>query len=320
MKTVAALLHDPNPIHFDVAAVRALGLGDRPVNQGPSNMAYVVSMLSRSAGGPERIRRLRVRFLGNVLAGDRLVAGGTVAAVGDQDGERVAEVDVWLERGERRPRPRGQRHRSRRLSGGVGGLASRRGPRPRGRSPTGRRPLVLARVLRDDGDRRDGDGAGRALPLLRRDVRLLARRDHAARLGDHLRGAGRGAVLRRHVRRGRAAAAAAPRSRPGRAQHRRLRVRERLLAAAPDAHPVRLRGRPLHRARRPRPSPTSSRTGTPAVRPRTARRRPSPASRSARSSAGCSPSTGRGRSGSSSSSASSCSCPRSSGSPQCGRR
>jgi acyl dehydratase len=99
MKTVAALLHDPNPIHFDVAAVRALGLGDRPVNQGPSNMAYVVSMLSRSAGGPERIRRLRVRFLGNVLAGDRLVAGGTVVAVGEQDGERVAEVDVWLERG-----------------------------------------------------------------------------------------------------------------------------------------------------------------------------------------------------------------------------
>jgi acyl dehydratase len=99
MKTVAALLHDPNPIHFDVAAVRALGLGDRPVNQGPSNMAYVVSMLSRSAGGPERIRRLRVRFLGNVLAGDRLVAGGTVAAVGEQGGERVAEVDVWLERG-----------------------------------------------------------------------------------------------------------------------------------------------------------------------------------------------------------------------------
>lgn len=99
MKTVAALLHDPNPIHFDVAAVRALGLGDRPVNQGPSNMAYVVSMLARSAGGPERIRRLRVRFLGNVLAGDRLVAGGTVAAVGDQDGERVAQVDVWLERG-----------------------------------------------------------------------------------------------------------------------------------------------------------------------------------------------------------------------------
>jgi acyl dehydratase len=99
MKTVAALLHDPNPIHFDVAAVRALGLGDRPVNQGPSNMAYVVSMLSRAAGGPERIRRLRVRFLGNVLAGDRLVAGGTVAAVAEQDGERVAEVDVWLERG-----------------------------------------------------------------------------------------------------------------------------------------------------------------------------------------------------------------------------
>ena len=100
MKTVAALLHDPNPIHFDVDAVRALGMGDRPVNQGPSNMAYVVSMLSRSAGGPERIRRLRVRFLGNVFAGDRLVARGRVASVEASDGEQLAEVEVWLERGE----------------------------------------------------------------------------------------------------------------------------------------------------------------------------------------------------------------------------
>lgn len=100
MKTVAALLHDPNPIHFDVDAVRALGMGDRPVNQGPSNMAYVVSMLSRYAGGPERIRRLRVRFLGNVFGGDRLVARGRVASVSDEGGDRLAEVEVWLERAE----------------------------------------------------------------------------------------------------------------------------------------------------------------------------------------------------------------------------
>lgn len=100
MKTVAALLHDPNPIHFDVDAVRSLGMGDRPVNQGPSNMAYVVSMLSRYAGGPERIRRLRVRFLGNVFGGDRLVARGRVASVSEQNGEHLAEVEVWLERAE----------------------------------------------------------------------------------------------------------------------------------------------------------------------------------------------------------------------------
>ena len=100
MKTVAALLHDPNPIHFDVESVRSLGMGDRPVNQGPNNMAYVVSMLSRYAGGPERVHRLRVRFLGNVFGGDRLVARGRVTSVSEEAGEQLAEIDVWLERAE----------------------------------------------------------------------------------------------------------------------------------------------------------------------------------------------------------------------------
>ena len=99
MKTVAALLHDPNPIHFDVETVKALGMGDRPVNQGPNNMGYLVAMLSRAAGGRERIRSLRVRFLGNVFAGDRVVARGRVESIEDRDGERIAQVEVWLERG-----------------------------------------------------------------------------------------------------------------------------------------------------------------------------------------------------------------------------
>jgi len=63
-------------------------------------MAYVVSMLSRYAGGPEQVRRLRVRFLGNVLGGDRLVARGRVTSVGEELGEHVAEIEVWLERAE----------------------------------------------------------------------------------------------------------------------------------------------------------------------------------------------------------------------------
>jgi acyl dehydratase len=100
MKTVAALLHDPNPIHFDVETVRALGMGDRPVNQGPNNMGYLVAMLGRAAGGREKVRRLRVRFLGNVFAGDRVVARGRVESIEERDGQRLAEVEVWLERGD----------------------------------------------------------------------------------------------------------------------------------------------------------------------------------------------------------------------------
>ena len=98
MKTMAALLGDPNTIHWDVADVRRLGLGDRPVNQGPNNMGYVIDMLTGWAGSPANFRRLKVRFGGNVFAEDRLVAGGTVTAVQRVPEGRLVDCDVWLAR------------------------------------------------------------------------------------------------------------------------------------------------------------------------------------------------------------------------------
>lgn len=95
MKTMALLLRDPNPIHWDVASVQDLGMGDKVVNQGPNNMAYLVGMLAAYAGGFDRVRNLKVRFLSNVFAGDRLVAGGRVVA-NRSDG--VTECEVWLRR------------------------------------------------------------------------------------------------------------------------------------------------------------------------------------------------------------------------------
>ena len=101
MKTVAALLNDSNPIHWDVDTVKALGMGDRAVNQGPNNWAYICNMLVAWAGGdPGAVRSSRVRFLGNVFAGDRLVARGVVTGVREEGGARLADLDVWLERAE----------------------------------------------------------------------------------------------------------------------------------------------------------------------------------------------------------------------------
>ena len=85
MKLLSALMRDPNPIHFDRAAVSQLGMGDKTVNQGPSNMAYVLSMLGHWAGGVDRITHYRFRFLGNVFEGDRLEASGTVTALSELD-------------------------------------------------------------------------------------------------------------------------------------------------------------------------------------------------------------------------------------------
>ncbi|GAA1201884.1 MaoC family dehydratase [Prauserella alba] len=100
MKTTAALLRDPTPIHWDTAALRELGMGERAINQGPLNMAYVMNMLAGFAGGHDRVRRLRVRFRGNVRAGDRLRAGGVVTGVrpgqGERGGETLCDCDVEL--------------------------------------------------------------------------------------------------------------------------------------------------------------------------------------------------------------------------------
>jgi acyl dehydratase len=98
MKTMALLLRDPNPIHWDVDAVRALGMGDRPINQGPTNQAYIVNMLLTWLGDPARLRSMQVRFIANVYGADRVVAGGEVTALRDDAGVPVADCDVWLDR------------------------------------------------------------------------------------------------------------------------------------------------------------------------------------------------------------------------------
>lgn len=95
MRVFTLLMRDPNPLHFDPDAVRAAGLGDRPINQGTITMAYPLNALLAAVPGPAALRSFRCRFLGSVYEGDEVRAGGTVTAV--EDGRTT--VDVWLERG-----------------------------------------------------------------------------------------------------------------------------------------------------------------------------------------------------------------------------
>jgi acyl dehydratase len=98
MKTMAALLQDPNPIHWDAEATKALGMGDRTVNQGPINMAYIMNMLVSWVGNePSRLRGLTLRFMSNVFDGDRVEAGGRVTGLREEGGERLADCEVWLD-------------------------------------------------------------------------------------------------------------------------------------------------------------------------------------------------------------------------------
>ncbi len=98
MKVFSVLMDDPNPIHYDPEFVRSLGRGNEPVNQGTITMGYLVNAVVAWAGGVERLLRFRCRFGSSVVAGDRVVAGGTVTALGTDPRGQTAELEIWLKR------------------------------------------------------------------------------------------------------------------------------------------------------------------------------------------------------------------------------
>jgi acyl dehydratase len=102
MRTMAAILRDPNPIHWDRDAVNALplGLGKRTINQGPLGLSYMVNMLHAWAG-PDAIRRIVMRFPQVVLDGEQVVARGEVSAVRQEQDVSLADCRIWLEHAER---------------------------------------------------------------------------------------------------------------------------------------------------------------------------------------------------------------------------
>ena len=102
MRTMAALLRDPNPLHWDRDAVAALplGLGRRTINQGPLGLSYMVNMLHTWAG-PGCIRRMVTRFPQVVLDGERVVARGSIQSLRSVDGELLADCEVRLEHDQR---------------------------------------------------------------------------------------------------------------------------------------------------------------------------------------------------------------------------
>lgn len=108
MRTMAAILRDPNPLHWDREAVSNLPvvdtlpfkLGKRTINQGPLGLSYIVNMLHEWMG-PNCIRRFYITFPQVVLDEDRVIARGTITALREENGAQLADCDTWLEHEER---------------------------------------------------------------------------------------------------------------------------------------------------------------------------------------------------------------------------
>lgn len=100
MHVWAKILRDPNPIHTDVEAVRARGLGDRVINQGPGNTSYIMNMLLEAF--PEgRLAAIKIRFLDNVYGGEQVTPSARVEAIEDAADGRLISFAITLHAGER---------------------------------------------------------------------------------------------------------------------------------------------------------------------------------------------------------------------------
>ena len=97
MRTMAAILRDPNPVHWDSRVVDRLGYGKHTINQGPLGLSYMINML-HAWTGPTSIRRIYMTFPKAVLDGDDITAMGTVTGVREDAGQRLADCDIWLHR------------------------------------------------------------------------------------------------------------------------------------------------------------------------------------------------------------------------------
>lgn len=96
----AKVLRDPNRIHLDAEVVRARGLGDRVINQGPGNVAYVMNILL--AAFPQgRLSAIKVRFVDNVYGGEMVTPSAVVRDIARTEAGQQVSFNITLHAGDR---------------------------------------------------------------------------------------------------------------------------------------------------------------------------------------------------------------------------
>jgi acyl dehydratase len=95
LNVFSLLVADPNPLHFDAAAVARAGLGDKPLSQGTLNIAYALNVVLAVVDAA-RITKFTCRFLGRVYAHDEVVAGGIVTEATSDE----ATIALWMDNGD----------------------------------------------------------------------------------------------------------------------------------------------------------------------------------------------------------------------------
>ncbi len=99
MDAWAVILDDPNPIHLDANAVKKIGLGDKTINQGPANIAYILNMIEKNFPNSQ-ILKMNNKMTDSVLEGDLVIVSGKITETKVEGDQFIASCSVQLTIGE----------------------------------------------------------------------------------------------------------------------------------------------------------------------------------------------------------------------------
>tara|TARA_B100000965_G_C19269796_1_gene616786 strand:+ start:125 stop:523 length:399 start_codon:yes stop_codon:yes gene_type:complete len=89
------ILNDPNPIHFDANVVKKIGQGDKCINQGPANIAYIINAIFYNF--PKcKILSIKNRLNGNVFVDDTVTVLGEITNISSKDELNIISLLLTL--------------------------------------------------------------------------------------------------------------------------------------------------------------------------------------------------------------------------------
>jgi len=91
----AEILDDPNPIHLDVNSVKLLGLGEKTINQGHANIAYIINAINYNFPESEIIK-LNNKMTDSIVEGDKITVSGHIENILEKNKKIIITCQLQL--------------------------------------------------------------------------------------------------------------------------------------------------------------------------------------------------------------------------------
>ena len=99
MNLWAEILDDPNPIHLDVNSVKSIGLGEKTINQGQANSAYIINAIDQNFPNSEIIR-LNNKMTDSIVEGDQVNVSGYIENISAKNDSTIITCRLKLNVGQ----------------------------------------------------------------------------------------------------------------------------------------------------------------------------------------------------------------------------